>query len=65
MKLGQILLKRRWISPIDLENAIDLQTSHRQKLGELLIGRGVIANDQLEQALQEQYWRKNGFWVID
>ncbi len=65
MKLGQILLQKKWISSDQLEETIQLQTSHQSRLGELLLQKGVIMNNQLEMALKEQYWRKNGFWVID
>jgi hypothetical protein len=65
MLLGQILVKKKWISPNQLEQAIDQQSVKSQKLGEMLLQDGLIANEQLEQALKEQYWRKNGFWVID
>ncbi|MEA5511447.1 hypothetical protein VB715_16870 [Crocosphaera sp. UHCC 0190] len=65
MQLGQILLQKNWISSHQLEETINLQTAHKAKLGELLIQKGLIMNDQLEIALKEQYWRKNGFWVID
>jgi hypothetical protein len=33
-------------------------------LGELLLQKGWLTEEQLKQALQEQYWRKEGFWVI-
>jgi hypothetical protein len=34
------------------------------RLGELLLQKGWLTEEQLKQALQEQYWRKAGFWVI-
>ena len=48
-----------------LEETIQLQTSQKSRLGDLLLKKGVIVNNQLEMALKEQYWRTNGFWVID
>jgi predicted transcriptional regulator len=65
MKLGQILVEKKWISSEQLEETIKLQASHQSRLGELLLQQGVIMRNQLEIALKEQYWRKNGFWVID
>ena len=44
---------------------IQLQTSQKRRLGELLLQKGLIVKTQLDAALKEQYWRKNGFWVID
>lgn len=34
------------------------------KLGELLLSHALITEGQLKQALREQYWRRNGYWVI-
>ncbi|MGK7961491.1 hypothetical protein [Crocosphaera sp.] len=65
MQLGQILLQKNWISSEQLEDVIKLQTGQKHRLGELLLQKGLIVNNQLEAALKEQYWRKNGFWVID
>ncbi|MDJ0844141.1 MAG: hypothetical protein QNJ08_07895 [Crocosphaera sp.] len=65
MQLGQILLQKKLISSEELEGVIQLQTSQKRRLGELLLQKGLIVKNQLEAALKEQYWRKNGFWVID
>jgi hypothetical protein len=65
MQLGQILLKKRWISPGQLEEALNIQSVKQCRLGELLIQKGAIMNEQLDFALQEQHWRRKGFWVID
>ncbi|MBD2179308.1 hypothetical protein H6F42_20500 [Pseudanabaena sp. FACHB-1998] len=35
------------------------------RLGELLLENEEISNVQLQEAIKEQYWRKNGFWIID
>lgn len=63
-KLGQILLRKRWITSQQLEEAISLQAYYHLRLGELLIRQGILGPPQLEEALQEQMWRKKGFWVI-
>ena len=65
MKIGEILIRRHLISQAQLDQAIDIQASCRQKLGELLMFQGWIQPDDLEIALREQYWRQNGYWVID
>ncbi|GFE68738.1 hypothetical protein [Chroococcus sp. FPU101] len=65
MLLGQILLKKRWVSLNQLETTVNQQKDSNHKLGELLLQQGFIAQEQLEQALKEQYWRRNGYWVID
>lgn len=65
MQLGQILLKKKWISAEQLEAAIQQQASKPHRLGDVLIEQGVIIHEQLDHALKEQYWRNNGFWVID
>ncbi len=65
MKIGEILLKRKLISQAQLDQAIEIQASCRQKLGELLLFQGWIQQDDLDEALREQYWRQNGYWIID
>lgn len=65
MLLGQILLQKHWISDRQLEEAIGQQAEHPKKLGELLLQKRAIDKEQLNKALKEQYWRNNGFWVID
>ncbi|MGK7930053.1 MAG: hypothetical protein AB4041_01280 [Microcystaceae cyanobacterium] len=65
MRLGQILLQKKWISSNQLKQTIDIQKTKQEKLGTILVNKGYIANEQLSLALQEQYWRNNGFWVID
>ncbi|MGB3510191.1 MAG: hypothetical protein WBA93_13330 [Microcoleaceae cyanobacterium] len=65
MKIGEILIRKKLISQTQLDQAIDIQTSCHQKLGELLMFEGSIQPDDLEVALREQYWRHNGYWIID
>lgn len=65
MKLGEILVRQGLLSQSQLEHYIIVQSSTGQKLGELLVGHGLIDYRALEQALAEQNWRSNGFWVID
>ncbi|WP_316432953.1 hypothetical protein [Leptolyngbya sp. NK1-12] len=63
-KLGWILIRHRWISAAQLHTTLTQQPSSSKKLGELLLEKSLISENQLNQALQEQYWRRNGYWVI-
>lgn len=65
MKLGQILIKKRLISPQDLHQTVQLQSQFTFPLGVLLQQQGLISDHDLHQALQEQTWRRKGYWVID
>ena len=65
MKIGEILIRRELISQVQLNQAIDIQTSLHLKLGEFLMFQGLIKQQHLEEALKEQYWRQNGYWIID
>ena len=65
MQLGKILIRKRLISPSQLQTALDIQSLTGIKLGEILVTKGLIESQDLKQALLEQYWRRNGFWVID
>ena len=62
--LGQILLRKRWLTSQELLEALELQSSYRLLLGEILVRSGRINPGQLETALQEQKWRVRGFWLI-
>ncbi len=64
MKLGQILLRKQWLSAAELSQAVTKQRLTNQRLGEVLVEAGLIEPQQLNIALKEQYWRNNGFWVI-
>lgn len=64
MKLGELLVRKRLISHDQLNQILELQASTSRKLGELLLERSLISAENLSTALQEQYWRNNGFWVI-
>jgi len=65
MLLGQILLYKKWISSEQLEETISEAKKSDRPLGEVLLERGLLAQEQLQKALQEQYWRRQGYWVID
>ncbi len=64
MKLGQILVNKNLIST-DLLHQITKQQPSNLPLGEFLVQKNLISSDVLALALKEQYWRNNGYWVID
>ncbi len=65
MQLGNILVRKKLISSEQLNQALGMQLEVPHQLGEILLKLGCIQRQELESALLEQYWRKNGFWVID
>ena len=65
MKIGEILVRKGLLSQSQLDHIIIVQASTPQKLGELMVDYGLIDHQALEQALAEQNWRSNGYWVID
>lgn len=65
MKLGEILVNHGWISQSQLNEGLRLQLIKFCPLGRILILKKWITEERLEQALSEQYWRNNGYWVID
>ncbi|MGL5081726.1 MAG: hypothetical protein ACRC8A_09590 [Microcoleaceae cyanobacterium] len=65
MQLGQILVQKQLVSTDQLYEALSLQISCSKKLGEILLESGTIHEQDLRQALKEQSWRQNGFWIID
>ena len=65
MQLGQILIRQGLISAVQLQAALELQSVYSIKLGQVLLAIGSIRPEHLEQALLEQYWRQNGYWIID
>ena len=70
LRLGEVLVRHGIISKSQLLQAIQSQANQtdchsRYKLGELLIAENIITAQELRTALLEQFWRNNGFWVID
>ncbi|MGA1474988.1 MAG: FHA domain-containing protein [Prochlorothrix sp.] len=62
--LGEILLYRQLISAEHLKMALVEQVSSHQPLGSILLAWGWIKEEDLEDALQEQYLRHKGLWFI-
>lgn len=62
--VGEMLVRKGWISQTELEQALAEQLSSNKKLGEILIERNLIPQEILEKIIEKQYWQKNGFWLI-
>lgn len=54
MRLGEILMSRRQITPDDLERALELQKERGEKLGKILVDLGFIAAKDVLHALADQ-----------
>ena len=65
VRLGELLVIKKLISIEDLEQCLALQSNDSKKLGKIIVEKKLIPQTQLERALEEQYWRNKGFWVID
>lgn len=63
-KLGWILVNKNQISQAQLNAVLDTQLLDYRQIGKLLIEQQLISEEQLQQALKEQYWRRNGYWII-
>lgn len=64
MLLGEILIRRKRITYTQIHSALIQQKRTGKKLGEILLDLKLVLPDSLDSALKEQYWRKNGYWVI-
>lgn len=63
-KLGWILVNKELITQTQLDAALNAQVRFHKPVGELLIENHLILEAHLEQALKEQFWRRNGYWII-
>jgi len=54
-RLGDILIRRGYVTPGQLESALAAQGSERGMLGRILVRRGLITMDQLGDVLAEQF----------
>jgi type IV pilus assembly protein PilB len=54
-RLGDILVRRGFVTPTQLEAALAAQGTERGMLGQILLRRNLISIDQLGDALAEQY----------
>lgn len=54
-KLGEILLARSAVRPIDLDRALSAQTEHPDRLGQILSQLGVVSREDVLGALGEQF----------
>ncbi|MEO8662556.1 MAG: type II secretion system ATPase GspE [Bryobacteraceae bacterium] len=54
MRLGEMLLERKLITPEDLDRALELQKERGEKIGKILVDLGFIAAREVLSALSEQ-----------
>ncbi len=54
MRLGEILIERRLVSPEDLDRALELQKERGEKIGKVLIDLGFVAARDVLAALSHQ-----------
>jgi len=52
--LGELLVEQSWITPADLEQALEEQERTGQKLGQIVVDRGFISVEELTTVLLEQ-----------
>ena len=64
IKLGWILINKNLISETQLNAVLDSQLLDYRQIGKLLTEQQLISEEQLQQALKEQHWRRKGYWVI-
>lgn len=56
IKIGEILVNKGYINPLQLEEALHKQQATSQKLGEIFIEQGLLSQKELKVALNEQKW---------
>lgn len=54
MRVGNVLVKRDFISEEMLQRALTIQKRTNQKIGEILIGMGLVGEDTIQQSLKTQ-----------
>ncbi len=54
MRLGEILIERRLLTPEDLEKALEIQKERNEKIGKILIDLGFVAQRDVIAALSDQ-----------
>lgn len=65
IRLGELLIEKKLISQELLQDFLASQQKTQQHLGQLLLQADWLSEEQLNSVLQEQYWRRNGYWLID
>ena len=62
--LVQILIRHKLLTVEQLKSVLKQQQIANKKLGEILLESELIPPEALAKALEEQYWRRNCYWVI-
>ena len=68
MQLGEILVRRHYITSAQLKTAINIQKTQKvhRRLGRILLSLHFLKDEYtLIRALKEQYWRSQNKWIID
>lgn len=66
LRLGELLIARKWISVEQLQEALNYQIHHSGiTLGRVLLEKRWISREKLERILVEQRLRRQGFWLLD
>ncbi len=53
--IGEILIRKKFVSATEVEYALTEQSKSRRKLGEILVERSLISQANLNQVLEEQH----------
>ncbi|MGB9586040.1 MAG: glycosyl transferase, partial [Anaerolineales bacterium] len=53
LKLGEALIQRGWLTPVDLEKALEIQRRTGERLGRIFIALGIVRRQQLYRVLAE------------
>lgn len=61
IRIGQLLLMRRFITHAELDQALHRQEKSGEKLGEILIALGYCTRTQIDRTLEEQQRFREGY----
>lgn len=64
IKLGEVLILNKVITPPQLQKTLEEQKLSNQKLGSLIARKKRLASDKLTRFLEEQYLRQQGLWML-
>ena len=53
-RIGEILIQKKWVSPQELETALEEQRNTKELVGEILVRKKILSQQLLYKALAEQ-----------
>ena len=59
-----MLIQKRLISEVELNQVLEEQNISNKILGKLLLEKKLVSQEKLKELVEKQYWQKNGFWLI-